>query len=140
MKTLPAAEVILEVPFHDVDSMRVVWHGNYVKYLEIARTALTRSLGLDIQEMDGAGILWPVVVCHLKYVRPLRYGQKVRVRAQLEEYEQRIKISYRLTVEGTDTVLTKAYTVQLPVAAATGELLLAVPPGIFPGLAQEPSC
>ena len=33
-------ETIIEVPFHDVDVMRVAWHGHYVKYFEIARCAL----------------------------------------------------------------------------------------------------
>ena len=29
------AEVVIEVPFHDVDIMNVVWHGHYLKYFEI---------------------------------------------------------------------------------------------------------
>lgn len=29
------AEVLIEVPFHDVDVMKVAWHGHYVKYFEI---------------------------------------------------------------------------------------------------------
>ena len=43
----PRAEVELEVPFHDIDAMQIVWHGRYVKYLEQARTALMRGLGFD---------------------------------------------------------------------------------------------
>ena len=31
------ADVIIEVPFHDVDTMNVVWHGHYLKYFEIPR-------------------------------------------------------------------------------------------------------
>ena len=39
------------VPFFDVDSMNVVWHGHYVKYLEIARCASsTQSTGLKPAE------------------------------------------------------------------------------------------
>ena len=38
--TLPEAEIIIRVPFHDVDLMEVVWHGHYAKYFEIARCAL----------------------------------------------------------------------------------------------------
>ena len=128
----PAAEVILEVPFHDVDSMGVVWHGHYVKYLEIARTALTRAMGLDLQEMTAGGFLWPVVVCHMKYVRPLRYGQKVRVRARLDEYETRLKVDYLLTDAATGEVINRAHTIQVALDAATGQLLFEVPPGMFP--------
>ena len=34
------ADVMIEVPFHDVDTMNVVWHGHYLKYFEIARCKL----------------------------------------------------------------------------------------------------
>ena len=33
-------EIEIEVPFFDLDPMNVVWHGNYVKYTEIARCKL----------------------------------------------------------------------------------------------------
>jgi len=42
------ATVELTVPFHDVDVLHVVWHGHYYKYLEVARTALMKSAGLDV--------------------------------------------------------------------------------------------
>ena len=69
------AAVTLEVPFHDVDSMGIVWHGHYLKYFEIARTALMRRVGMDLAEMNASGCVWPVVTCEVKYLRPLRYGQ-----------------------------------------------------------------
>ena len=31
------AETTIKIPFYDNDPMGVVWHGNYVKYIEIAR-------------------------------------------------------------------------------------------------------
>ncbi len=47
MPRLHETSIEFEVPFHDVDALRVVWHGHYYKYLELARTALFRSSGLD---------------------------------------------------------------------------------------------
>lgn len=133
----PSAEVALEVPFHDVDSMQVVWHGHYVKYLEVARTALTRALGMDIADMAKAEVLWPVVVCQLKYIHPLRYGQRFRVRATLDEFEHRLKVAYVITDETTGKVLNRAHTVQLAVDARTGEVLLDVPRELFPNLSVQ---
>ena len=46
-KSYVSAEVEIEIPFHDVDSMKIVWHGNYAKYFEIARCALFESIGLN---------------------------------------------------------------------------------------------
>lgn len=134
MTPRPTEEIVIDVPFHDVDSMRVVWHGHYVKYLEIARTALTRKLGVDIQELEGTGLVWPIVTCNLKYVRPLRYGQKVRVIATLLEWEHRLKVGYVMKDAATGELINKAETVQVAVKADTGEMLFEVPEGLFPSL------
>ena len=41
----------LSIPFHDVDSMQVVWHGNYFRYFENAREALLKKLAFGYSEM-----------------------------------------------------------------------------------------
>ena len=102
------AEITLEVPFHDVDAMGVAWHGHYLKYLELARTEMMRKIGLDFQQMKDSGHLWPVVGCQLKYVEALHYGQKVKVRAWVLEYESRLKVAYLITDVATGRRLTKA--------------------------------
>ena len=126
------AEIILEIPFHDVDAMGVAWHGHYLKYLEIARTAMMRKIDLDFQQMKDSGHLWPVVECHLKYVQPLRYGQKVKVRAEVVEYESRLKINYLITDAETGAKLNKASTTQVAVKSDTGELVFDLEP-LFAG-------
>lgn len=120
-------EVTLEIPFHDVDVMGIVWHGHYVKYLEIARTALMRKAGLDLPEMNATGCGWPIVTCELKYLKPLRYGQRVQVEAVLEEYEQRFKVAYVLRDAETGLKLSRASTVQIAVEMATGEVRFETP-------------
>ena len=124
------AEVSLEIPFHDVDSMGIVWHGHYIKYFEIARTALMRKVGMDLAEMDRTGCVWPVVSCEVKYIRPLRYGQSIRVEACLEEYEDRLKVAYTVLDPATGERLSRGRTIQLAVDRATGELRFTNPPEV----------
>ena len=92
----PCAEIELEIPFHDVDILGVAWHGHYTKYFEIARCALLRQLDYDVPQMRDSGYAWPVIDCHLRYVRSARYGQRIVVRATLAEYENRLKIVYEI--------------------------------------------
>lgn len=125
------AEVTLEIPFHDVDSMGVVWHGHYLKYFEIARTALMRRAGMDLADMQVSGCVWPVVTCQVKYLRPLRYGQKIRVEALLEDYDCRLRISYVIRDLDSGERLTRASTLQLPVDAVTGEARYESPAGLI---------
>ena len=128
------ATVDVEVPFHDVDAMNVAWHGHYVKYFEIARCALLRRFDYDYPQMQASGYLWPIVECHLKYVRPALYSQKLRVRATLVEYENRIKISYEIRDSESGERLTKGHTVQVAVDAQTRELQFVSPPIVFRNL------
>lgn len=125
------AEVILEIPFHDVDSMGIVWHGHYLKYFEIARTALMRRAGMDLAGMHASGCVWPVVTCEVKYLRPLRYGQKIRVEALLEDYDCRLKISYAIRDLDGGERLTRGSTLQLPIDAVTGEARYETPAGLI---------
>ena len=53
--------VDIQVQFYDLDPMDVVWHGNYVKYMETARCALLSKIQYDYTEMVKAGYAWPVV-------------------------------------------------------------------------------
>ena len=122
-----SAEIELDVPFHDLDPMGVVWHGRYAKYLELARCALLATFDYDYPAMRESGYAWPVVELNVKYVRPLRYGQKFRVRADLLEWENRIKIGYLVVDAATGERLTRAVTVQVAIEVATGEMQFVSP-------------
>jgi acyl-CoA thioester hydrolase len=122
-----SAEVEITAQFYDLDPMQVVWHGNYARFLEQARCALLDKIGYNYPEMDKSGFVWPIVDMQIKYVRPVRYAQVIRVEAQLLEYENRLKIGYRCRDKITGEVLTKAHTVQVAVDAASGELCLESP-------------
>lgn len=115
-------EITLAPAFHDCDPMQVVWHGNYFKYFEIARCALLQRYGYDYPQMQESGYLWPVVDARVKYVRPLRFQQQVRVRARIVEWENRLKIAYEIFDVGSGERLTRAHTVQVAVDAASGEM------------------
>ncbi len=122
------AEIVVKAQFYDLDPMAVVWHGNYARFLEQARCALLDRIGYNYVEMKASGHLWPIVDMRLKYVRPVRFGQEIVVAAKLVEWQNRLKIEYRIRDRVSGEVLTKAHTVQVAVLAETGELLLESPP------------
>lgn len=129
--SLPCAEVIIDIPFHDVDVLHVAWHGHYVKYFELARTALLRSIDYDYPQMRDSGYAWPVTECFLKYVRPARYGQQVRASARIVEFENRLKVAYRLSDVETGEKLTQGHTVQVALDVADQMALQFVTPAVL---------
>jgi acyl-CoA thioester hydrolase len=116
-----SAEIVFPVEFYDVDSMRVVWHGNYVKYLEKGRCALLDSIGYGYMQMVDDGYAFPVTDVKIKYIRSLMFGEKVRIKAILVEYENCIKIKYEIYNDKTGVLTTKAESTQMAVKISTGE-------------------
>ena len=119
-KYLISEETEISAEFSDVDAMQVVWHGNYVKYLEIARCALLDKIGYGYKEMVKDGFAFPVTTLNLKYVRSLRFGEKAIVKSFLLEYENRIKIKYEI-YNSNGELTTKAETTQMALNLETNE-------------------
>ncbi|MFZ1890701.1 MAG: acyl-CoA thioesterase [Formosimonas sp.] len=124
---LAYTETELSPAFHDLDPLNIVWHGNYVKYLEIARCALLAKINYDYPQMQESGYIWPVVDVRLKYVRPLVYGKAVVISCAVVEWEHRLKISYRMCDKTTGQLLHKAHTVQVAIDAKTQEMCYQTP-------------
>jgi acyl-CoA thioester hydrolase len=124
-------ETAVTVPFFDVDSMNVVWHGHYVKYLELARCALLDAIGYGYDAMLASGHAWPVIDLQLRYINPAVFGQRLIVRAELVEWENRLKIHYLITDAQTGTRLTRASSVQVAVRVDTREMQLTSPAALL---------
>lgn len=124
------AEVRIKVPFYDVDTLQVAWHGHYAKYLEEARCALLERIGYDYDAMRADGYAWPVIDLHIRYARPARFGQSIAVRAELVEWLNRLVINYLVTDAATGTRLTRATTTQIAVLIATREMQMVSPDGL----------
>lgn len=132
MRTSGVLHTIVEivVPFFDVDSMDVVWHGHYVKYLEVARCALLDDIGHNYAQMKASDYAWPVIDLQLRYVQAARFGQRLTVRADLVEWQNRLLIHYLIQDAASGRRLTRASTVQVAVNLASGDMQL-VSPDVF---------
>ena len=130
MEKLPSAiENVIEFPveFYDVDSMRVVWHGNYVKYMEKSRCALLNDIGYGYIQMLEDGFEFPIVDLKFKYIRSLRFGEHCRIKSRLVEYENCIKIKYEFYCAESGLLTTRAESTQMCVNCKTGESLFVCP-------------
>lgn len=123
-----SSETIIEVPFHDCDPMGVVWHGNYARYFEVARCELLRVINYDYIAMHESGYSYPIVDMRTKYIGSAVFTQKILVKAELIEYESRLKINYLISCLDTGKKLTKGYTVQVAIDLSNLEMQYASPP------------
>ena len=125
------AETEIEIPFYDVDSAGVVWHGNYIKYFEVARCVLLDKLNYNYIDMTESGFFWPVIDIRIRFISPAKFKQKITVRASLREWENRLKISYLIVDTETGNRIIRGYSIQVAVDIKSGEMLFASPPVLF---------
>ena len=133
------AETETQVQFFDLDPMEVVWHGHYVKYLEIVRGVLLDSIDYNYAQMKASGYLWPVIDLHLRYAASAIYRQRLKLCAEIVEWENRLKISYLITDAATARRLARATTTQVAVEVASREMCFVSPPVLFEKLGVAPS-
>jgi acyl-CoA thioester hydrolase len=94
----------LRVRYAETDQMRYVYYGHYAQYFEIGRTELIRRLGFTYREMeDDWGIMLPVRKLEVRYQKPARYDDLLRVVSGITEMPKasiRIEHSIYLMEEG----------------------------------------
>lgn len=102
-------ETEFRVMYADTDQMGVMHHGSYVKYLEVARTELMRSCGMPYNEMEKAGVMSPILDLNLKYIKPARYDEVLKVCTWISKVKgSRIVFDY--SIYNGEVLLTKAST------------------------------
>ncbi|MBP3924045.1 acyl-CoA thioesterase [bacterium] len=121
------SETIIEIPFYDVDPMNVVWHGNYIKYLENARCDLFKLIDYTYYDMDYDGVFYPIAKMDLKFIKSCSFGQKIKVKAVLEEIEPCIIIKYTISDYESGELLFKAKSMQICVDKTTRKSIYSCP-------------
>ncbi len=98
----------IRVYYEDTDATGVVYHANYLKYFERARTEWLRSLGMEQEFMRREfNMAFTVVSAHIDFKRPARLDDEVQVSASL--YKQgRASLDFSQAIQLNETLLTKA--------------------------------
>ena len=78
-------EIQLRVRYSETDQMGVVYHSNYLNYLELSRVEWLRDLGFSYAELEKNGVLLPVVHASLNYRSPARYDDLLRIESRVSE-------------------------------------------------------
>lgn len=131
-KFILSHEATFPISFHDTDAMGVVWHGNYIKFFELAREAFLDVLKYGYKDMKEEGIAYPITECTCKYRKYLRVTDKaLRVVALLCEYEGKVVFHYEVYPKDSNTLCAYGKTEQVCINASTGELIFQTPKALL---------
>lgn len=113
MKILES-EYEFQVRFSEVDSMGVVWHGNYLKFMEDGREDFGRKFGFGYMDFFSAGYLIPLVNVECSYKKPLSTGETGIIVTRFVETEAaKIIFNYEIYNKEKKDLLFTATTVQV---------------------------
>ena len=74
-----------QIFFHDTDAGGIVYYGNYLKYLEEARTEFLEKRGLSVETFHERNLIYAVSSCLIHYRSPARYGEVLICGASLKK-------------------------------------------------------
>jgi acyl-CoA thioester hydrolase len=95
-------ETRLRVRYAETDQMGVVYHSNYLIWMELGRTELCRALGIRYRDLEASGgVMLAVVDVHCRYLAPARYDDEVVVTTRIASANRRmVEFSYEVCSEG----------------------------------------
>lgn len=102
-------EETIRVRYSETDAMGVVYHANYLVWMEIGRTEYLRALGFPYSEMESKDILVPVINVDINYLKPAVYDDEVIVTTKLESFgRSKCEFSYSMRRKSDDAIIVKA--------------------------------
>ncbi len=101
------------------DQMGVVYYGNYAQFYEIGRTEAIRQLGYTYKDIEGMGIIMPVVEMNSKFLRPAKYDDLITVKTTLRELPTGHAINFYFEIFNEEDKLLNAGNVILYFMEAT---------------------
>ena len=102
----------IRVRYSDTDKMGVVYYSNYFTWLEVARTEMFRSFGLDYRSIEkDKQLALPVIEAHCQYKSPARYDDIVLIETKISKMKNTsLRFDYNLINKDTGKLLALAYT------------------------------
>jgi acyl-CoA thioester hydrolase len=96
----PSIETRVRVRYAETDQMGVVYHANYIVWMEVGRVEYFRSTGLRYRDIEHEGILLMVAEVHCRFRAPAHYDEEVTIRTSLSEADARmVRFDYELLGE-----------------------------------------
>lgn len=115
MTTPYIATIEIQITYADTDMMGVIYHGNYVKWLELGRSQLIEGVGFNYLDMEKAGYFAPVYNLEITYKKPVKLGDRAFVHTWVES-NQGLKTVYGFQImNGKDEVCAEGTTTHIVV-------------------------
>lgn len=104
----------MQVRFSEVDSMRIVWHGEYIRYFEDGRESFGKKYGLSYMDLYAAGYTIPMVEINCEYKSPLRVDDRAIIETRyINSSSAKVIFEYSIFRESDNALVATGRSVQV---------------------------
>lgn len=104
----------VKVRFGEVDSMGIIWHGNYVKYLEEGRESFGQKYGISYLDIYANDVMAPVVNMNIDFKKQVFYGDKLVIETTFVDHESaKIVFQYKIFRKSDNELVATAESTQV---------------------------
>ena len=97
---------VVRVRYGDTDQMGFAYYANYLRWFEIGRAEMMRSLGMTYRAIEESGIQLPVMEAHCRYIEPARYDDEVAIETGVAHLGRaRVHFGYRIVRVADEALL-----------------------------------
>ena len=83
--------------YYETDTMKIVHHSNYIRWMEEARVDMLEQMGLGYDAMEREGVLSPVLSVQCEFKGMTRFAETVEIRMRLVRYTGvRFELAYEM--------------------------------------------
>ena len=127
----------IRVRYGDTDQMGFAYYAHYLRWFEIGRAEMLRSLGTSYHSVEQGGVWLPVLEARCRYHKPARYDDQVVIETGVLELRRAsVRFGYRVVREA-DGVLLAEGTTEHPFTDPSGRPMRP-PPFLTDMLARAP--
>ena len=104
----------VKVRFGEVDSMGIVWHGNYVKYIEEGRESFGKKYGISYLDIYANKVMAPVVNMNIDFKKQVQYGDiLIRETEFVDKPAAKIVFQFKIFRKSDDMLVATAESTQV---------------------------
>lgn len=111
-----------KVFYADTDAYGVVWHGSYLRWLEMGRCLWCEAKGIDLIELaNSLDVVLPVVGLNIRYKSSAKLGDTMIIETQVEKFNT-LSVTFKQRIKSKDKIFLEAQVEVVAITGSTGKL------------------
>ena len=131
------SEYEIKISFEDLDPMNIVWHGNYIRYMEQARCDMLSKLNYTYIDLKNEGFIYPIAKMKVKYIKPAEFEDILLVKTEIVSIEPALNIKYAIFNKKTKEKIFKAETMQIAIDINSKKSVYVPPKGFVEAIKKR---